>query len=204
MNRLSRMAEKLLSEIIEHRLENGNCDTQYWKSRFDVLSMSEDIMLRSLFKELRVNDMISVQWADDYPYQLFLLPRGIEYFESKEEQAHNDKIVSYTNNFYGSVTDIQIQQGTYNSSQNVISNTIDDNKLNELINLIRRYDTILDQEFGEQASKLRECCKDLDEANKKNQPSSIKRRILDVIKDISSNAIGGVISGAILNLIMHI
>ena len=204
MNIVSTSAEKLLCEIIEHRLENGNCDSQYWKDRFEGLSMSEDIILRSLFKELRVNDMISVQWADDYPYQLFLLPRGIEYYESKEEQAHNDKIVSYTNNFYASATDIQIQQGTYNSSQNVISYTIDDNKLNELINLIRRYDTILDQEFGEQASKLRTCCNDLEEANRNNAPTSVKKKTLGIIKDISSNAVGGVISGAILNILMQI
>ena len=73
---LSPNAEKLLQEIIEHRLPNGCCDSEHWKKRFENLSFDEDARIRSLFKELREQEMISVQWADNYPYFLVLLDKG--------------------------------------------------------------------------------------------------------------------------------
>ena len=85
MKRVSKRAEKLLREIIEHRNENGNCDTNYWKHRFEVLSASDNVLLRSLFKELREEGFISVGWADNYPYILYLLAKGLSYFEENEE-----------------------------------------------------------------------------------------------------------------------
>lgn len=36
---LSPNAEKLLQEIIEHRLPNGCCDSEHWKKRFENLSL---------------------------------------------------------------------------------------------------------------------------------------------------------------------
>lgn len=70
MNKLSKKAEDLLTEILEHRNEKGNCDIQYWKQRFDALTVEEDMVLRSLFKELKDNDLIKILWADDVPYIL--------------------------------------------------------------------------------------------------------------------------------------
>ena len=116
MNYLSKRAELLLSEILEHRDENGNCDTNYWKNRFEGLSVAEDALLRSLFKELRENEMISTGWADNHPYILLLLAKGLSYFEEKEA-SEKDNVGNYTNNFYGSVNGVQIQQGTKDSNQ---------------------------------------------------------------------------------------
>lgn len=205
MSKLSKAAEKLLKEIIDHRYDNGNCDVQYWKVKFDELSMSEDIIMRSSFKELREANMISVLWGDDYPYQLFLLPKGIEYFESQAHLNDNKNVQTFTNNFYAPVSGIQIQQGTNNSSQEMTNYCMPDaEKLSELIALITRYDKILDQEFGDLASTLRDCCNELKVAIANNESSTKKWKILNVIKDISTNAIGGVISAAILNLINSI
>ena len=58
MGSLSKRAEDLLREVLEHRDFNGNCDTEYWKERFDNLSIADDALLRSLFKELREADII--------------------------------------------------------------------------------------------------------------------------------------------------
>ena len=58
MIKLSRRAEDLLQEILEHRDEKGNCSSDYWKDKFESLSASDDALLRSLFKELREADMI--------------------------------------------------------------------------------------------------------------------------------------------------
>lgn len=81
---LSPNAEKLLQEIIEHRLPNGCCDSEHWKKRFENLSFDEDARIRSLFKELREQEMISVQWADNYPYFLVLLDKGYSYKDNKK------------------------------------------------------------------------------------------------------------------------
>ena len=84
MKKLTRRAENLLKEIMDHRNEKGVCDTLYWKEQFNSLSVSEDTMLRSLFKELEDANMIAVKWADNYPYIILLLGNGIAYFEEKE------------------------------------------------------------------------------------------------------------------------
>ena len=50
--------------------------------------------------------------------QVILTIDGIEYFKEKEIQMReNQRITNNTNNFYGEVTGVQIQQGTVNSSQ---------------------------------------------------------------------------------------
>ena len=41
MKYLTKRAEELLKEILEHRLSNGNCDTEYWKERFESLSVAD-------------------------------------------------------------------------------------------------------------------------------------------------------------------
>lgn len=203
MTKISTETEKVLHEILDHRDEQGNCDSEYWKNRFEGLSIAEDAVLRSSFKELKEADMISVKWADDYPYLLFLLAKGISYFEDcKLPQERND-VNSYTNNFYGSVSGIQIQQGTHDSTQNQTNGIlIDEDKLISLIRMIRKYDSVLEQEFGsEDANRLRNCTQDLENSIARKDPDSQKARILSIIKDISTNAIGGIISSVIVQLI---
>lgn len=202
MVKLSSESVKLLREIIEHRDENGNCNSQYWKDRFEKLSVSEDALLRSSFKELREAEMVSVNWGDDYPYLIFLLAKGKSYFDEKENQLNNGITNTFTNNFFGSLNGVQIQQGTTHSVQSQTINMIDDEKLIELINLIKKYDKTLDQEFGvEGAAIIRKSNQELEMAVVKNDTESNKRKILNIIKDLAVNVIGGVISGAIVNLI---
>lgn len=205
MNKVSLEAEKILHEIIEHCDGHGNCDTQYWEKRFDKLSMSEDVLLRSSFKELSDAGLICTKWADNYPYTLFILAKGKSYFDECETQLPNRITNTYTNVFYGSQNEVQIQQGTNHSIQDLTESNVNDDVLCELINLIKRYDIILDQEFGsKQASDLRAHNRELEEAIKHNESSPNKRKIISAIKDIATNAIGGVISGAIISLITKI
>lgn len=91
MSRLTNQAEKLLQEILEHRLEDGKCDIAYWKERFRESSSSDEYVLRSLFKELREADMISVCWADNCPFTMFLSGKGIAYFD---ENIKEDNVLS--------------------------------------------------------------------------------------------------------------
>lgn len=62
MIQLTKSAEKLLKEILTHRLSNGMCDSEYWRDRFELLSEADDVIIRSLFKELKDAGMISITW----------------------------------------------------------------------------------------------------------------------------------------------
>lgn len=79
-------AEMLLQEILDHRLENGNCDISYWANRFDNLSFADEASLRNLFKQLSDANMIQTQWADNGPWMILLLDNAYSYFEQKKIQ----------------------------------------------------------------------------------------------------------------------
>ena len=206
MKHLTKRAEELLKEILDHRLSNGNCDTEYWKERFESLSAADDALLRSLFKELKEADMISTSWADNYPYILLLLGNGISYFDEKQMSEDFPSSNSNTNFFYGLVSGVQIQQGTVNSTQSqTITAPLDESKIIELINLIRKYDSVLDGEYGkENANKLRNAVTELESARNKPNSEGKKRGLIAYIRDLSVNAGGGLIATGIHQLISNI
>ena len=205
MKHLSRMAESLLREILDHRDERGNCDTTYWQQRFDNLSVSEDALLRSLFKELREEDMISVDWADNCPYILLLLAKGLSYFEEKE-LSENSKSNTYTNNFYNTVSGVQIQQGSVNSRQNqTLPKSMDISDINKLIQTIRHYNSVLNEDYGtEDADKIRTLTNDLETAVNNHENTDNVKRMLTYIRDLSANASGSLVAVGIMNLIKKI
>ncbi|GJM57541.1 hypothetical protein AAK706_05615 [Erysipelotrichaceae bacterium 66-17] len=203
MRKLSKKSEELLQEILDHRLDNGMGDTEYWKKRLKSVSSAEDIIIRSQFKELKEAEMISVYWADNYPCFLSLLSNGISYFEEKNNIEDGLKSNSIVNNFYGSANGIQIQQGTYYSSQNQTRSTpIDELKITDLINTIKLYDSVLDAEYGKNnADELRKIAEELEKIRNKPNEEVKKRKLISIIRDISTNAVGGLISSGILQLV---
>ena len=74
-----------------HRNENGSCDCDYWRQRFENLNHAEDASLRSMFKELIDAELIRVFWADDYPYNMVVLNKGLTYFEEKKKKEEQDR-----------------------------------------------------------------------------------------------------------------
>ena len=60
-------AEKVLAEILANRRENGSCNTNYWEKRFDTPNYSEEVQLRSIFKELENAEMIKCFWGSNKP-----------------------------------------------------------------------------------------------------------------------------------------
>lgn len=198
MKRLTKRAEELLSEILVHRDENGNCESAYWKDKFDNLSASEDVVIRGLFKELKEAAMISVQWADNFPYYMAVLANGISYFEEiKRDEDSMKQSASYTNNFYGTVKGIQIQQGTNNSTQT--QSMSDDLEIaKELVEIIKKYNDVLEIEYGEaNAIALRKSAESLEQ---EKEPTKMKA-IINYIRNLSVNAGGGLIASGIIQLI---
>lgn len=206
MRALSRKAEDLLKEILDHRNGNSNCDIDYWNARFEGLSGAEDALLRSLFKELEEADMISAFWADDYPYIMHILSNGISYFEEKQNQDVGQNNNSYTNIFYGITSGVQIQQGTTNSTQAQNNGqSFDESKIHELIETIKRYDPILENEYGrESAEELRKTAEELNRATFKDKDHGRVKKILSYIRDLSVNAGGGLIAAGIIQMVSMI
>ena len=91
---LSPQGEKLLKEIIE--LKNNNIDNiEHWNTRFESLSGNEEDLLRSTFSELRENDYINTQWADNIPYFLSITVDGHNYFINKKKFERESRKLSH-------------------------------------------------------------------------------------------------------------
>lgn len=200
MKKLSKLGEELLNEILEHRDEQGNCDLNYWKKRFDGLDFSKDVLLRNLFMELKKAEMISVNWADNIPYALAVLANGIQYFEMVDV---NQKMQNNINYFYGEVKNVQIQQGTRRSKQTQNSNqTLDYETINELIKTVYKYSDMLEMDYGlVEATQLRKAIDELSKEVVEKKSLSKINGILNYIKELSANAGGGLIASGILELI---
>ena len=81
---LTKGAELLLQEIIEHRSDNGIVDADYFFNKFETMNVAEDDLCRSCFKELSDYDLVITRWADNGPYMINLTSGGLEYFEQKK------------------------------------------------------------------------------------------------------------------------
>lgn len=200
MIKLSKKAEELLKEILEHRLDNGNCDVSYWKERFVNLTYSDDMILRSLFKELTEHGMISVGWADDYPFILTVLGNGMFYFDEIIRDSESPHSTSYNNHFYGDGNNVIIQQGCTNSTQVISNDSLFFEQVKGLVELIKKYDAALDIEFGDAAVDLRGQCKELERQIEENNSKGRIKSIIKYIRDLSINVGGGLIAKALIEL----
>lgn len=83
---ISKEAEKLLQEIIEHE-----SNISYWDKRFEMADHREDTILRGCFKELKDKGLVDAKWADNKPYIISILKDGYLYQQHKEEQIKIEK-----------------------------------------------------------------------------------------------------------------
>lgn len=110
-----------------------------------------------------------------------------------EKQSYN------TNNFYGDVTGVQIQQGTINSSQTQsMKQNFDYDAISDIIGNIKKYDDLFDEEFGDNASDLRERIARVEElVEKRDNPGKIKM-LLTEIKNLAVGVSGSLIASGIV------
>lgn len=108
--------------------------------------------------------------------------RGEKIMEERE------RIVNNTNNFYGEATGIQIQQGTNNSLQEqTITQEFNYAKVKEVLEQIKKYDSMFDEEYGEKAPELRNMIEEIEVLlQKRENPSKIKMVLSADISDLVS------------------
>ena len=91
---LSKNAEELLNDVLEHRFENGVCDFNYWQKQLRERDFAESMRLRSLFKELIDAGMIIIQWGDNFPYYMAMTDKGLSYANTKAEYIKKQQYLS--------------------------------------------------------------------------------------------------------------
>lgn len=91
INILTKGAESLLQEIIEHRNENGIVDADYFFKKLEAMNQAEKDLYRSYFKELSDYDLAKTRWADNGPYMISLTSAGMEYFEQKKAAEQEER-----------------------------------------------------------------------------------------------------------------
>lgn len=105
------------------------------------------------------------------------------------------------NNFCGSVSNIQLQQGTVNSTQTqTITNmkTLDFDKVSEFVTKIKKYDTLLEDEYGDKAAEVRQKITEIDTlVQKKENPSKVKGLLME-LKNLSVGVAGSLIATGIV------
>ena len=126
---------------------------------------------------------------------------GIDYFKDKEKQHQEARMCNITNNFCGSISNIQLQQGTVNSIQTQTitgMETIDFDKVSEFVAKIKRYDPLLEDEFGDKATEVRQKITEIDTlVQKKENPSKVKMLLME-LKNLSVGVAGSLIATGIV------
>ncbi len=195
MKVLDSAAEELVSLVCK-----VNCRDDYRVTNNDVnipAYLENDLALE--FEKLKQYGLIS-----QYGYyitgcwEITILPCLLDYFERKEEAIMEDKQSYNTTTFYGNVTGVQIQQGTVNSSQNqTISQGLNYEEVSDIIEKIKKYDDLLDSEFGDKAEDLRDKIRALEElVEKKENPTKIKL-LLTELKNLAIGVSGSLIASGI-------
>ena len=204
---LRKDSEKFLKIVLEKRKENGSdiitCTLDIFNEipniEFNVGNIMDDLKLHNCISG---NSTVFISGE----VQVILTIDGTEYFKEKEIQMReNQRITNNTNNFYGEVTGVQIQQGTVNSSQSQsVNQGFDYAEVAEIIEKIKKYDSFLDDEYGENALEIRNKIDEIEYlVQKKENPSRIKTLLSD-IKNLSIGVTGSLIASGIVTLLSRV
>ncbi len=204
---LRKDSEKFLKIVLEKREENGSdivtCTLDMFSEipniEFNVGNIMDDLKLHNCISS---NSIVFISGE----VQVILTIDGIEYFKEKEIQMkENQRITNNTNNFYGEVTGVQIQQGTVNSSQSQsVNQGFDYAEVAEIIQKIKKYDSLLDDEYGENALEMRNKIDEIEDlVQKEENPSRIKA-LLNDIKNLSIGVAGSLIASGIVTLLSRV
>ena len=125
--------------------------------------------------------------------------------KGEKSMGEQQTIINNTNNFYDKVTGVQIQQGTNNSSQEqIVMQDFDYDKLGKILEQIKKYDSMFDNEYGEKAPEIRNKIEEIEVLfQKRENPSRIKTLLAD-IKNLSIGIAGSLIASGIVSLISTI
>jgi len=198
---LRKDSEKFLEIVLREREKIGEDAL-----RFDLEDFKEipniQMNIKTILDDLKIHGCISDNSSLFLggKTDIYLTMEGIEYFNDKERVNQVEQMSGNVNNFYGPVSNMQMQQGTVNSTQTqtITTESIDFEKVSEFIERVKKYDPLLEDEYGEQATEVRE---KLDEISvlvqKKENPGKIKSLLME-LKNLSVGVGGSLIATGIV------
>jgi hypothetical protein len=157
--------------------------------------------IREILKDLKAYGCIGEDslYSVTGDIEIYLTLEGIEYFKNKETYNNGTVVTNNIANFTGTISNVQIQQGTINSNQTQAMPSMDFDKVVEFVSNIKKYDAVLGVEYGEMASNVREILNEVDNlAKQRGNPSKIKR-LLSTLRELSTGVSGGIIASAIVD-----
>ena len=105
---------------------------------------------------------------------------------------------NFENNFYGNVSEVQIQQGTTNSVQNKsIDNNADYEMIANVVKEIMKYRSVVEMEFGSSASEFVQKLDEIDELARRRENPSRMKILLDDLKNLAMGVSGSLIASGI-------
>ena len=198
---LRKDSEKFLEIVLREREKIGEDALSFGLEDFKEIPNIQ-MNIKTILDDLKIhgcigdNSSICVTGEMD----IYLTMEGIEYFKEKERMNQLEQMSSNVNNFYGSVSNMQMQQGTINSTQTqtITTESVDFDKVAEFVEKVKKYDPLLEDEYGEQVTEVRE---KLDEISmlvqKKENPGKIKSLLME-LKNLSVGVGGSLIATGIV------
>ncbi len=202
VSNLKKDSEKFLEILLRKKEQTGeyalSCDIDEFREipniKYNINSILEDLKIYGCITNastLFIGGNMSI----------YLTMEGIDYFKDKEKEYRGGFMSNNINNFYGNVSNMQLQQGTVNSTQTqkiTSTETIDFDKVAEFIDNIKKYDIFLESEYGERASEVRERLVKLEELVQKRENSGKIKLLLSELKNLSVGVVGSLIASGIV------
>lgn len=195
---LRKDSEKFLEIVLKKREEIGEDALSFGLEDFREIPNIQ-MNIRTILDDLKIHGCIgdNSSMFITGEIDIYLTIEGIEYFKNKEgiEQMNSN-----VTNFYGPVNNMQMQQGTVNSTQTqtITTESVDFDKVAEFVEKVKKYDPLLDDEYGEQAIVVREKLEEISSLVQKKENSGRIKSLLIELKNLSVGITGSLIATGIV------
>ncbi len=195
---LRKDSEKFLEIVLREREKIGEDALSFGLEDFKEIPNIQ-MNIKTILDDLKMHGCISdnSSMCVTGEIDIYLTMEGIEYFKDKKGV---EQMSSNVTNFYGPVNNMQMQQGTVNSTQTqtISTESIDFEKVSEFIERVKKYDLLLEEEYGEQAADVREKLDEISSlVQKKENPGKIKSLLME-LKNLSVGVGGSLIATGIV------
>lgn len=198
---LRKDSEKFLEIVLREREKIGEDALSFGLEDFkEIPNILQNI--KTILDDLKMHGCISDN-SSMYvtgEMDIYLTMEGIEYFKDKKGV---EQMSSNVNNFYGPVNNMQMQQGTINSTQTqtITTESVDFDKVAEFVEKVKKYDPLLEDEYGEQATEVREKLDEISSLVQKKENTGRIKSLLIELKNLSVGVGGSLIATGIVERI---
>ncbi len=193
---LRKDSEKFLEIVLKKREEIGEDALSFGLEDFSAIPNIQ-MNIKTILDDLKIHGCISDNSSMfiSGEMDIYLTMEGIEYFKDKERVNQVGQMSGNVTNFYGPVSNMQMQQGTVNSTQTqtITTESVDFDKVAEFVEKVKKYDPLLEDEYGERATEVREKLDEISSlVQKKENPGRIKSLLIE-LKNLSVGITGSLI-----------